>query len=406
MEEAIIILGAGVAGMAAAKLLAGGGHRVVLVDRSFSPVAQAGHLHVLLGRGQQLLGEQFPEVYRRICAECPEVNWGDEIYWRSPAGPLPKRALDVSTRLLGRAYLDRLLAEELENLPGCELVTGSIQSLKLSPDRSLVTSVTLADGRELGCSHCIDSLGRGSRTRQQLESLFSVRVRTDEIRTALRYFSFDARLRGETEFRQVYYQIDPQTERFGGVISPVGGDRLIATFISIDRDFQPAGNPFHLIPDEVFQRFVDQVEFAPGHRAFGQLHNRRHRYEKFRQLPSNLFLIGDSFCQFNPVFGQGMTVALESAALLAKFVSGAKTGSGSLGFQAQLARSIRFPWMISTMDPYNQDAGRNWSQRATRALMHRVMGRCRESPETHRSLVRALHMLDHPRELLKLRNLI
>ena len=407
MDQAIVIMGAGIAGMAAAKMLTQRGRNVLLVDKSFGPAAQSGHLHVLLSRGQQLLQQQFPAVYRKVCDACPEVNWGNETYWRSPAGPLPKRLLDVSTRLLSRAYLDQLLVEDLRRTPNCELVEGTIKTLSLSGDRTRLESITLSDGRKIACEIFVDCLGRGSRSKQFLESQFSSAVQTDEIRTALRYYSFDARRRSPGEFKQAYFQIDPQTERFGGVISPIEGDRMIATFISVDKEFEIDGNPFHLIDDEVFQNFVSQIEFEPGHRAFGQLHNRRHRYEKYRDLPSNLFLIGDSVCQFNPVFGQGMTVALESAAMLDQFIGSGERGQRrSLEFQKRLAKSIRFQWMISTMDPYRPGAARNWSQRITRTLMHRVMRNCQTDSRTHQSLINALHMLESPLKLIKLRNLL
>jgi uncharacterized protein with NAD-binding domain and iron-sulfur cluster len=94
MGEPIVIMGAGWAGMAAAKLLTGQGRKVVLIDQSFDSVAQSGQLHVLLSRGQGLLKRFFPEVYRKISNECPEVNWGSEIYWKSPREHFPK---DIST---------------------------------------------------------------------------------------------------------------------------------------------------------------------------------------------------------------------------------------------------------------------------------------------------------------------
>lgn len=406
MKPPIVILGAGIAGMAAAKLLAQRGRKVLLIDKSFEPVAQSGHLHVLLSRGQQLLQQQFPAVYRQVCDECPKVNWGNEIYWRSPAGPLPKRRLDVSTHLMSRAFLDRLLVEDLRQTPNCDLIEGTVKAFSLSSDRTKMESVTLSDGRQYACAICVDSLGRASRSKQFLESQFSAAVRTDEIKTALRYYSFNARCHSPTDFKQAYFQIDPQTEHFGGVISPIEDNKMIATFVSVDKEFTLDGNPFHLIDDEVFQKFVSQIEFEPGHRAFGQLHNRLHHYEKYRDLPSNLFFIGDSFCQFNPVFGQGMTVALQAASMLDQFIGNDESsGRRSIEFQKRLAKSLSFPWMISTMDPYNPGAARTWSQRITRTLMHRVMRNCQSDPRTHHSLINTLHMLENPRRLMKLRNL-
>jgi hypothetical protein len=211
------------------------------------------------------------------------------------AGAFPKRHLDVSSCLLSRSYLDPLLIEYLRGNPNCELVKAKISDISFTEDKGSVKSVTLAD-RSIACSVCIDSMGRGSRTVRALEREFSRTVRVDEMKTTLRYFSFIERRKSLGDFKQVYFQIDPQRERYCGVISPIEGDRVIATFITIDGEFELDGIPFHLIEDEVFQKFLQGVDFESGHKAFGQLHNRHHRVEKYPDLPANLFFLGDSVC--------------------------------------------------------------------------------------------------------------
>jgi 2-polyprenyl-6-methoxyphenol hydroxylase-like FAD-dependent oxidoreductase len=396
-NETIVIMGAGLAGMSAAKMLRNGSRRIILVDQSFGSVPQSTQLHVLLGKGQQLLKQHFPEVYGEIAAHCPQVNWGNETYWRAPAGALPKRQLGISTYLLSRSYLDELLLADLRLHADCELVEGSVRDITFSADQTMVNAVHL-DDRELVCDLCIDCTGRSSKIPSILESTFAQAVEVTEVKTSLKYYTTMARRKKQGSYRQAYFQIDPQKEQFGGVISPIENDKLIATFITVDKSFRREGNPFLKIADDAFQEFVGEMEFETEYTPFGQLHNKLHHFEKFAPLPHNLFLIGDSVCQFNPVFGQGMTIALQSAELLCDFL--ATSDSRALAFQRNLEKLIKFPWAISTMDPYNPEATMGLRQTVTRAFMHRMIRKSQSYPATHQALVEVLHMLESPKSLL------
>lgn len=403
MNEPIVIMGAGVAGLTTAKLLSDQGRKVVIIDQSFDPVVQSEQLHVLLSKGQEQLKKFFPEVYKKITVDCSPVNWGNEIYWRSPAGVFPQRELNLSTYLFSRSYLDRLLIADLREQKNCEFIKANISGIFLTDDKSKVKSI-ICGKRSIDCSICVDTMGRGSRISKCLEREFSKPVQVDELKTTLKYFSYMGRRKDSCDFKQVYYQIDSQKERYGGVISPVQGNKVIATFITINNDFKPQGNPFDLIEDEAFQKFIQGIELEPKYKAFGQLHNRHHRFDKYKDLPENLFLIGDSVCQFNPVFGQGMTVALNSAELLCKFLKKSSVRPANQ-FQSLLIKTIQFPWLVSTMDSYNERKKSRLIDRLTRAFMHRVMYKAQSNPQTHETLVRVLHMLEKPFTLIRFRNL-
>ena len=74
--------------------------------------------------------------------------------------------------------------------------------------------------------------------------------------------------------------------------------------------------------------------------------NLRRRYERLTQFPKNYLVFGDALCSFNPVLGQGMTVAAQEAALLHDCLS---AGEADLArrFFAAASVAIDTPWDIA-----------------------------------------------------------
>ena len=74
--------------------------------------------------------------------------------------------------------------------------------------------------------------------------------------------------------------------------------------------------------------------------------NLRRRYERLAQFPKNYLVFGDAVCSFNPVYGQGMTVAAEEAVLLQRAL---QEGTADLArrFFAAASVAIDTPWDIA-----------------------------------------------------------
>jgi len=74
----------------------------------------------------------------------------------------------------------------------------------------------------------------------------------------------------------------------------------------------------------------------------------RHRYDLLQRFPKGLVVVGDAMCSFNPMYGQGMSVAAVQALRLGD----ALQRDGVAGFDAlRFFRAVRpvidIPWQIA-----------------------------------------------------------
>src|SRR4029450_7660246 len=71
----------------------------------------------------------------------------------------------------------------------------------------------------------------------------------------------------------------------------------------------------------------------------------RRRYDQPEEFPDRLLVLGDAACSFNPVYGQGMTVAAQEALVLSAHLRAGMPEP--LVFLKDIAGVIEVPWQIS-----------------------------------------------------------
>jgi hypothetical protein len=113
-DEAIVI-GGSMAGLLAACVLAEHFAQVTLVERDRLPdgpafrggVPQSRHLHVLLARGLEVIGQLFPGIEGELLAGgAVPVEWPRDALWLTPRGWSARFATGIRILCASREFLE------------------------------------------------------------------------------------------------------------------------------------------------------------------------------------------------------------------------------------------------------------------------------------------------------------
>src|SRR5260370_39154650 len=135
------------------------------------------------------------------------------------------------------------------------------------------------------------------------------------------------------------------------------------------------------------------------------------RWRHFAQVPDfpkGVLPIGDAICWFNPVYGQGMTVALQEANLLfdlLRTVDGSQLATLAPTFLTKAETLVAAPWAMSAIPDftYPETTGERPADLEDRLNIRRAIGRLAvRDPEVCellteiRHLLKPLSLLDDP----------
>jgi hypothetical protein len=269
------------------------------------------------------------------------------------------------------------------------------------------------DGERLAADLVVDATGRGSHTPVWLSELGFPRPTESTIEIGVGYTTWDfpRRLgdRGGDLAAIIGATVD--VPRFGAMLACEGdrwqvtaggyvGDHASATDIAAFRAFA-ASLPAPDIGDLV----ADREPLAPG-----KLHrfpnSRRRHYEKLRRFPHGFLVIGDALSSFNPVYGQGMTVAAAEAAALRDLLATRSIDEPRFAarFFRQAARIIDVPWGIAgsgDLRLQGVEGPRTPKVRIINAYVARVLAATAADPVVGRAFLRVANTVDRPEKLLR-----
>ncbi|GAA3240099.1 FAD-dependent oxidoreductase [Dactylosporangium siamense] len=420
-----VVIGASMGGLLTVRVLSAHFAQVIVVDRDELPVTpthrrcvpQGRQLHVLLSRGREALEELFPGLGAQLSdAGAPMVDLHGQVHWCNDGYPMRRAPSDLIAVGVSRPLLEHTVRERVAALPAVRMITGAD-----------VVSLLTGDGAVLGVRICplgdleqpyditadlvVDAGGRASRSPRWLAQLGFPVPREDQVRVDVTYVTR-------------VYQRDPShlDGMLGALTNAVPGapragiaaaleDDRVAVALSGMLGEQPPTD------DAGMAAFADSLSaphIATIVRAARPVSDAatmrfpasvRRRYERLRRFPSGYLVVADALCSFNPIYGQGMTVASLQALLLRRLLAsrkGLRTGLARTFFR-DAARIIDAPWSIAvgTDLRFREVPGRRTARvRVTNAFVHRLHAAATRDATLGAAFLRVVNLVRPPASLL------
>jgi 2-polyprenyl-6-methoxyphenol hydroxylase-like FAD-dependent oxidoreductase len=408
VNSRLVVLGCGIAGLASAVAARPWFDEVVLVERDHLPrgpdprrgVPQSSQLHNLLGRAQRHLDQLLPGFVDELVATGgTRVTVSLETHVHEMGTRMPERDLGLSLVTAPRPEIELLLRRRVLAVPGIRVVEGA-SAVGLLREGHRVTGALIEVGdvrRELEATAVIDAMGTGTPLCSWLADAGCPVPEVETVTVDRWYATLEvarpAAWRGSVRCWMVFP--GPDGSR-GALVSPLNADRWHVSVSGTSSDTPPRSL------GEV-QTFVANLSdptignVLAGGDATGAPHLFRKPSATWRHheaLPSplvGLMPVGDAFASLNPLYGQGVSVAVWQASELAEALR-PQTGVGrtTIMYLARAAGVAQVAWSVAALaSPEPSPESRDALTRLE-AISMRVAG----DPVLHRRYVRVWHLLD------------
>lgn len=433
MSHAIVI-GSSIAGLTAAQVLSQHFDEVTLIDRDRvsdkaevrKGVPQGYHAHLLLRRGLDILEQHFPGLTAELSAGTAQrMNFGSEARFYVFGSFRKAYQSNIETIACSRPMLESTVYRRMLKNPRVKIIAETeVVGLCVDDSGTKATGVQLrsrANHNEaeryssLDADLVVDTSGRDSHAPEWLEDIHYP-IPEEEVVNGLagyasRMYQPPANFKGG--WKTLFVQPSAPGGKRGAVIVPMENGNWQVLLLGAGGEYPPTDEEGFLeytrsLPtNEVYEAIKDATPLSPIY-GYRRTENRIRYYEKLPRYLEHFLVMGDSVCSFNPMYGQGMSVAsmesLELVDCLTEHMKSHKAGDYkglAQAFQKRVANVIAMPWQLASGEdrrwivddkPDMPTRFMQWYiEHLTRASLH--------NPSVTEAFYRVQNMLDAPTAL-------
>lgn len=424
-----VVLGASMGGLLAARVLADFYSDVTVVERDALPdaathrrgVPQSRHVHGLLSSGSRILEELFPGLLDELVAAGANVLDGNDFsrVWLRFGGHDLNRSGNfadpaaVTSYLASRPLLEAHVRTRVRAIDNVTIMDGhdAVDLISINPRQ--VTGARVADrasGEEfiLPADLVVDATGRAARTPALLEELGYRRPPEEHIVVKVAYASQLVRIPPDTLTEKLILVGAVPERPTGGALFAYENDTWMLTL---------AGMTGHEPPADPAERIRFAEQFAPppmiaamkAAEPLSEVCHHRYpaskwrRYDRMLRLPAGLLVFGDAICSFDPVYGQGMSVAALEAIVLRDCLIRGDDDLPRRFFRAA-SRTIRTVWQLAAgadLALPQAQGRRSVSMRLSNRYTNRLLTAAASDPVITEQFIRVMNLIDAPAALLR-----
>lgn len=422
-----VVIGGSYAGLVTARVLADFFAEVVLVERDAvgedtgaHPGAPQGyHAHAMLAKGGEILQRLFPGLREELReAGAPVFDYGQGIDFLLPTGLAPRARTGVQIQTFTRDELERRLRRKVLARAEVTLMAATHVSGLTRDASGRVSGVTCrqqgADAIELAADLVVDASGRSSSLEDWLSAAGVTVPAKRTVKAKVTYTSMNFDRPGEShpshpDFFIAYQMLFAPRVPRAGVLLAVENNRWTCSLFAF-QDQPPTDDTGYLhfaksldnphLAQQIGRRTVQEPTYR-----YTNVDNQWRPYHTVKNWPERLIAVGDAVCVFNPVYGQGLTVAAMEAELLHRMLarrsaSGKQLDGLARGFQKRVGRLLLGPWTLSTnsdlmWNPDRRPLGARFAHWYNTRLFHVAV----KDPAVWSRFVRVVNMVASPAAL-------